>query len=37
MKMMLQGEDRQVAQTLLDNITIKPDIQKTPKLILDTI
>ena len=30
-KMMFQGEDRQALQSLIDNNTITPEDQKTPK------
>ena len=37
MKMLFTGGDRQALQTLVDNGTIIPQIQETPKLILNTI
>ena len=36
-KMMFQGEDRQVLQSLIDNNTITPEDQKTPKHALKAI
>ena len=35
--MMLTGEDRQALCTLVDNGTITPQIQETPKFILNVI
>ena len=35
--MMFTGKERQELQTLVDNGTITPQIQETPKLILNTI
>ena len=37
MKMMFQGEDRQALQSLIDNNTITPEDQKTPKHALKAI
>ena len=36
-KMMFQGEDRQTLQSLIDNNTITPEDQKTPKHVLKAI